>query len=231
MTSPFNGFPPDLFTFLSDLSRNNNREWFNDHKDRYQESIVRPMSLFISNFSERLDCYAPHFIADPRPHNGSMFRIYRDTRFSKNKRPYKENVGCQFRHRLGRGAHAPGFYLHLEPTQVFFGGGIWKPDGPSLAKIRAAIAADHSRWKQITTQHTFKNHFNDLLGESLKRPPRGYAVDHPAINDLKRKSFYAMQQVNPEQALQPMFINVVDQAFKSVSPLMQFLSDALDLPY
>ncbi|WP_434111361.1 TIGR02453 family protein [Methylocaldum sp. GT1TLB] len=111
----FVGFPEDLFRFLEELSMNNNREWFTANKRRYQTSVVAPVSDFIQAMGERLNRISPHFTADPRPNGGSMFRIYRDTRFSHDKRPYKENVGCHFRHVTGKSAHALGFYLHLQP--------------------------------------------------------------------------------------------------------------------
>lgn len=231
MANSFTGFPPDLFAFLDDLSHNNNRQWFTDHKSRYEDSIIRPMGLFISDFGSRLDEFAPQFIADPRRHGGSMFRIYRDTRFARDKRPYKEHVGCQFRHRLGRSAHAPGFYLHLEPAQVFFGAGVWKPDGPSLHRIRTAIAENHDHWLSITTDSQFSRRFNELQGEKLKRPPRGFRADDPAIEDLKYKSFFVLQFTTPDQALLPGFIDTVERSFRTASPLLAFLTDALGLPY
>ena len=111
--SEFNGFPRDFFIFFQDLRKNNNRPWFNDNKNRYYESVVNPISEFIVCIAPRLKKISRHYTADPRPHGGSMFRIYRDTRFSKDKTPYKTHAGVQFRHKAGKGAHAPGFYVHL----------------------------------------------------------------------------------------------------------------------
>lgn len=227
----FTGFPPSLFEFLNELSKNNNRTWFNENKERYKTSIVEPVADFITAMGERLPEISNCFIADPRPSGGSMFRIYRDTRFSNNKKPYKENVGCQFRHYLGKNAHAPGFYVHLEPSRVFFGAGIWKPDGQALDKIRTTIADSPVHWTKTTNDHTFKQRFGGLGGESLVRPPRGYAPDHPCINDLKRKSFIAFQDVDPGIALTPEFIDEVNQAFITAKPFMEFLTFALDLPF
>ncbi len=129
-----------MFNFLADLGSNNNREWFNNNKDRYENFVVEPVTRFIEAVGEFLPTISDAYVADTRRNGGSMFRIYRDTRFSRDKRPYKENVGCQFRHTAGKNAHAPGFYVHLAPAEVFIGGGIWKPDTNSLDKIRNHIA-------------------------------------------------------------------------------------------
>lgn len=227
----FAGFPADFFKFLTDLASNNNRDWFNDNKSRYQASVVEPMGQFIEAMAPRLGAISAHFIADPRPHGGSMFRIYRDTRFSKDKRPYKEHVGCQFRHRMGRDVHAPGFYVHFEPEQILFGGGIWKPDGTTLLKIRSAIVDNPSAWQAAVHEKSFVRRFGELRGERLKRPPRGFDSNHPLIEDLKLKSIFVMQQDTPELACSKRFITAVEKAFTKASPMMSFLAFALDLPY
>ncbi len=130
--SGFPGFPEDFFRFFVDLEQNNERAWFNQNKARYYESVVNPISEFIVAIAPRLQRISPHYIANPKPHGGSMFRIYRDTRFSKDKTPYKTHAGVQFRHEAGKDAHAPGFYVHLAPGEVFFGGGVWMPPNPVL---------------------------------------------------------------------------------------------------
>ena len=133
-------FGPELFRFLRDLVKHNDREWFAKHKARYEEHVRDPMLRFIEDLGPVLQEIAPRFVADPRPVGGSMFRIHRDTRFSKDKSPYKTHVGIRFPHKAGKDVHAPGFYLHLEPGQVFFGCGVWHPDGATLARIRGSIA-------------------------------------------------------------------------------------------
>ena len=226
--SIFTGFPQDLYTFLTDLSRNNNREWFNQNKSRYQESVLEPMRAFIIAMGQPLDAISENFLADERTNGGSMFRIYRDTRFSKDKRPYKENVGCQFRHVAGKSAHAPGFYVHLQPDNVFIGGGIWMPPNPVLDKIRRAIVNKPKDWAEVVK---LKEKFSGDEGESLKRPPTGYEADHPYINDIKRKSFFLMREMDPGQALKPTFIDEAARTFSDISPLMAFITNALKLPY
>ncbi len=227
----FHGFPKMLFKFLDQLAANNNREWFNDNKQRYRDDVVEPVCNFIEVMEPRLHAVSEHFIADPRAHGGSMFRIYRDTRFSKDKRPYKENVGCQFRHEAGKDAHAPGFYVHLGRDEIFFGGGVWLPPNPVLTQIRDAIIEQPERWYAASTDKAIVRRFGGINGDSLKRPPRGYDADHPCIGDLKRKSFYAMQSATKKQAMSPRFIDEVADAFNTLAPLMAFLTNAVKLPF
>ena len=227
----FPGFPKELFTFLDQLAANNNREWFNDNKQRYRDSVVEPVCDFIEAMEPRLLAVSEHFVADPRPHGGSMFRIYRDTRFSKDKCPYKENVGCQFRHEAGKDAHAPGFYVHLGRDEIFFGGGVWLPPNPMLGQIRDAIIEQPERWLAVSADSTIIKRFGGINGDSLKRPPRGYDADHPNIEDLKRKSFYAMRTATKKQAMSPRFIDEVADAFRTLSSLMAFLTNAVKLPF
>ena len=143
-------FGPELFSFLTDLRANNDREWFAANKDRYERDLLEPSLAFIEDFAPRLDKISPHFRADARPSGGSLFRIYRDTRFSKDKSPYKTNLGIHFRHERAKDAHAPGYYLHIGPGEVFAGGGIWHPGTEGATRIREAIVADSERWRRAT---------------------------------------------------------------------------------
>jgi uncharacterized protein (TIGR02453 family) len=232
MPTAFKGFPKDLFTFLQELARNNNREWFYANKIRYHESVVEPMSEFIQAMSYRFDKMAIRFVADPRPQGGSMFRIYRDTRFSKDKRPYKQHVACHFRHEAGKDAHAPGFYVHLEPGAVFFGGGVWMPPNPVLEKIRNTIVENPNAWKRIIKNPTFKKRFGGIEDSgSLQRVPRGFDKHHPFAEDLKRKSYFVTQDADPLLAMTPKFITEVERAFHAAAPLMKYLLFAMGLPF
>jgi uncharacterized protein (TIGR02453 family) len=231
VTANFDGFPSDLFRFLQDLSKNNNRDWFNSNKDRYVESVAEPVQAFINAMRPRLEKISPYYVADSRRNGGSMFRIYRDTRFSKNKDPYKENVGCQFRHEAGKDAHAAGFYVHLANEQIFFGGGVWTPPNDVLTKIRDAIVDDPTRWRKITRSKSFLASFDGVRGDGLKRPPRGYDPEHSLIEDLKRKTFYVMKPGTKDLVQSRGFIDEVTRTFKAASPFMKFVADALKLPY
>jgi uncharacterized protein (TIGR02453 family) len=194
--------------------------------------VVEPVLRFIEAVGvEVLPAISRSFVADPRKSGGSMFRIVRDTRFSHDKRPYKENVACQFRHVLGRDVHAPGFYVHLEPGRVFIGAGSWQPARPALEQIRAAIAARPAAWSRAIGDPALSRYFGGIEGESLKRPPRGVDPDHPHIADLKRKSHYVLKDVAPSRALRPAFLDDVEETFTQASPLMRFLAEAVGIPY
>jgi len=185
-------FQPDLFTFLRQLKRHNDREWFAKNKERYQQVVVEPAMEFISGFAPHLAKLSIHFVADARPTRGSLFRIYRDTRFSSDKIPYKTHIGIHFSHESGKDAHAPVFYLHLEPDGCFAAAGVWHPDNRALTKIRTAIVAQPEQWKKATRKL-------ELEGESLTRPPKGFDPNHPFIEDLKRKDFVASVALTEEQ--------------------------------
>lgn len=231
MSHQFKGFDPDLMLFLTELSQNNNRQWFEENKTRYRERIQIPMSHFIMAFAPRLEKISPCFVADPRLQGGSMFRIYRDARFSHNKTPYKTNVGCQFRHDAGKNVHAPGFYFHIEPGEIFIGGGIYKPDSEALFKIRTAIAEKASKWQNIVYEKEFVSRFGEIYGESLKTSPKGFSAQHPCIEHLKKKTWFVTQALNEEDLYSPDLIHKVETVFNAAGPLMQFLTNALDLPY
>ena len=219
-----------FFRFLQDLKKNNQREWFHANKQRYEDEVRDPAQRFISDFGPKLRKISPHFIADPRPSGGSMFRIYRDTRFAKDKTPYKTHVGIQFRHKQGKDVHAPGFYLHLDPEGCFAGVGIWHPDSSALAGIRAAIDEQPRRWKQISGSKRFSDTFQ-LAGDSLKRAPKGYDPDHPMIDDLKRKDFIGVADFGAKTAGDPDFLLEYSKLCRKGGPLVEFLCDAVDVPF
>jgi len=149
-------FQFELFTFLRQLKRHNNREWFTQNKPRYQSLVVEPAMQFISAFAPHLAKLSPHFVADARPTRGSLFRIYRDTRFSADKIPYKTHIGIHFSHDAGKNIHAPVFYLHLEPDGCFVACGVWHPDTHALTKIRTAIVAQPEQWKKSSASWSLK---------------------------------------------------------------------------
>jgi len=227
----FGGFDKDFFSFFHGLKANNDRAWFEANKPRFREDVQGPMSDFIAAMAPHLGKLSKHFVADPRPNGGSMFRIYRDVRFSKDKRPYKEHAACQFRHRLGRDVHAPGFYVHLAPDEVFFGGGMWMPDPDALLKIRQRIAERPADWKKAVSDNRFVQAFGGIEGEQLTRPPKGFDPAHPFIADIRRKSFVAGVDSSAKAAQSPAFVEDVAQAFRALTPLMRFLCAALVVPY
>jgi uncharacterized protein (TIGR02453 family) len=224
------GFSNGTFAFLRDLAKNNDREWFQANKTRFEEVVKEPALRFIVEFGPHLQKISPHFRADPRGNGGSLFRIYRDTRFSKDKSPYKTHTGIQFRHEAGKDAHTPGYYLHIEPGSCFFGVGIWRPDGPALKKIREGMVEDVSGWKRVTRGKAFKDRL-ELAGESLKRPPRGFDPEHAVVEDLKRKDFIAVASLTQTSLTNPDFMKVFIKLCKAGTPLMTFLCKTLEVQF
>ena len=209
-------FSRSLFGFLEELRCNNRREWFEANRARYERDVREPMLAFITDFAPRLRKISPKLIADPRPSGGSMFRIYRDVRFSPDKKPYK--------------THAPGFYVHLEPSGVFAAAGIWHPDPATLATIRDFIVNHPAQWKKAINDAKFRQ-LCALEGDMLSRPPKGYDPRHPLIDDLKRKDFIAVTNLDLTDALSPLFIDRFTAACIASSPLMRFLTKALGLQF
>jgi len=223
-------FGPELFSFLEDLRANNNREWFAANKHRYENHLLEPALAFIDAFAPRLAKISPHFRADARPSGGSLFRIYRDTRFAKDKSPYKTNLGIHFRHERAKDAHAPGYYLHIGPGEAFAGGGLWHPSTDAATRIREAIVADPQRWKQATRSGAFAKRM-ELGGDSLKRVPSWADAEHELADDLKRKDFFGSARLSGSDVVAPGFVDEYARICRAAAPLMQFLCDAVDVPY
>jgi uncharacterized protein (TIGR02453 family) len=212
-------FDKGLFTFLNGLKRNNKRAWFQAHKDSFEADVKEPFLDFISDVGPQLRKISPNLLADPRPVGGSLFRIYRDVRFSRDKSPYKTHAGAHFQ-LGGKGVHGPGYYLHLEPGQCFVAGGMWMPDPKALQMIRDRIASKPAEWKKArgTLDHP---------ENSLKRPPRGFDPDHPMIEDIKRKSFTASKTLADKQVTSADFMKTFVGACREISPMMKFLASAV----
>lgn len=230
MAARYASFGPETIRFLKQLSANNNREWFKENKSRYEEDVLDVALRFIQSMQDPLADIAPHFTASPTRMGGSLMRVYRDTRFSKNKTPYKTNIGIQFRHEQAKDVHSPGYYVHIDPEQVFVGVGMWRPDPDSLRGIRERIAAKPAEWKRVTGDRSFKRQFK-LGGESLQRPPRGFDKDHECIDDIRRKSFIAVRELEVKDCLKPQFQRTVESSFKTAEPYMRFLCKAVGVRF
>ena len=224
------GFEQASIEFLEQLAGNNNREWFNENKARYEEQVLDVALRFIESMQEPLAQFAPHFTAIPQRVGGSLMRVYRDTRFSKNKLPYKTNIGIQFRHERAKDVHSPGYYVHVDPEQVFLGVGMWRPESDALLAIRQRIAARPAEWKDALGDPKFRRHF-ELGGESLSRPPRGFDKDHELIEDIKRKSFIAVRNLDVGDSVSPQFQRKVETSFSAAEPFMRFLCKAVGVPF
>lgn len=223
-------FTDKTFAFLSALAANNSREWFEEHKEEYEITVRTPALAFIGDIAAELAAISPHFLALPRKVGGSLMRVHRDARFSRDKRPYKTNIGIHFRHEVGKDVHAPGYYLHIDPDDCFVGAGIWRPDSTALGKIRDAIVANDKAWLAARDDTAFKKSFT-LSGETLRNPPHGYAKDHPLIDDLKRKDFIAAASLGRREITARNFRSRVADHFEEATPYMHFLCKALELRF
>jgi uncharacterized protein (TIGR02453 family) len=229
-TRAFQAFEPPLLTFLGELEENNDRDWFGANKHRYESDVLQPALQFIAAMAPRLETISKNFLALPQRTGGSLMRIHRDVRFSGDKRPYKTNVGIQFRHVMGKDVHAPGFYFHMEPGVVFVGAGLWRPEPEPLAQIRDAIVAKPERWRKICADSDFADDW-ELGGDSLMRPPRGYAPDHPLIEDLKRRDFIAAKNLTAREIYRRGLPDRLTASFAATRRFMQFLCDAVGVPF
>jgi uncharacterized protein (TIGR02453 family) len=228
MTNPY--FTQQGMIFLEKLTRHNDRDWFQQHKSEYEDNVRTPALNFIDDIKNELAHISPHFLAVAKKAGGSLMRVHRDVRFSKDKSPYKTNIGIQFRHEVGKDVHAPGFYLHVQPDECFIGVGIWRPDSTALSKIRDAIIERDKAWLAAINNRTFKQNFN-IGGDSLKTAPRGYDKTHPLIEDLKRKDFIAISPLDEKTVFSKDIKQHVLKKFSQADDYMQFLCKALSLRY
>ncbi len=223
-------FTPALFAFLRDLAQHNDRAWFQENKQRYVDDVQEPALAFIADFAEPLRRISPHFRADARVQGGSLFRIYRDTRFSKDKTPFKTNTGVHFRHERAKDVHAPGYYLHLEPGGCYAGVGLWLPEAAVARQIRQAIVDDPDGWRRATRSRPFTEVW-ELAGDSLRRPPRGFDPDHRFVEDLKRRSFIATCRLTQREVTSSGFSDALARRFRAATPFMRFLCRAIDVEF
>ncbi|MCI0524075.1 MAG: TIGR02453 family protein [Acidobacteria bacterium] len=222
-------FTPQFFDFLRELKANNRKEWFDENKDRYVADVRDPLLAFIAAFRPRLLEINSNLVADPKPSGGSMFRIYRDTRFSKNKEPYKTQASAFFSHQTG-GKEGPGIYLHLDPESCFIGIGLWRPAPVTRTKVTDAIAAKPDAWRDATSGKEFRKLLK-MEGESMTKLPKQYDPQHPFAEDLKRKDFIVVAYFSEKQACARDFIDRVDNLSRAAAPYLGFVIKAVGLKW
>ncbi|MYD74230.1 MAG: DUF2461 domain-containing protein [Chloroflexi bacterium] len=224
-------FSEELIDFLVGLSANNEREWFNARKDVYETVLREPALEYIRQVGGPLADISPHIRASDRKQGGSLMRIYRDVRFSRDKSPYKTNVGIQFRHESGKDVHAPGYYVHISIEECFIGAGSWMPDRDALLAYRRAVSERPNEWlalKQMTESGEWSI---DGHHDMLKRPPRGFSADDPMIEDIKRKHFIVTHRMDIDDVTAPDFVDYTVDRFKESREWMAFLAKAIGLPF
>lgn len=225
----FAGFDADLFVFLRELTFNNEREWFESQRERYERSVRQPALAFLTAVGPEVQRVLPSFVADPRPVGGSLMRIHRDVRFASDKSPYKTNIGMHIRHVVGKDIHAPGVYVHLDADECFLGVGLWHPEGEVLAAVRRRIVERPSAWTAARNASAFRNAWK-LHGDSLVRVPKGFDPAHPHADDLRRKDHLALSPLTFDEVRSAGLPKLVSKRLDAARSYVQFLCDALDLP-
>jgi len=220
---------PRTFAFLRELAAHNERAWFEANKQRYLDDVRDPLLRFVSDFAPRLAKITKHLVADPRPVGGSLFRIHRDTRFARDKSPYKTHAGVAFRHAAGRDVHGPVLYLHVEPGNVFAAAGMWHPPAEAVRAVRAAILERPDDWRRATCGARGAKLDDDP--HALKRPPRGVDPAHELVDDLRRTSFTSSTAFGQKEACAADFPARFAQACRRKAPLVEFLAGAVGLPF
>jgi len=224
-------FSRRTFKFLADLEKNNNRDWFQANKERYEKDARDPFLAFIRAMQPRLGKISKHLQASDKKVGGAMMRLNRDVRFSKDKRPYSPRLGARFLHAKAQKGAAPGYFIRIEPGGCTLGTGIWQPDTKFVGRIRDHIVVQPKAWTSATSAKAFRTTFGELQGESLKRPPRGYDADHPLVEDLKRKDFVAFCEWKTTPVTKADFPDAVAKAYASSNKFMAFLCEALEMRF
>ena len=220
---PFEGFPREGIEFLRKLKRNNDRRWFGTHRTQYEEFVKLPMQSLIAALALKMHDYAPEYDTDPKR---AMFRIYRDTRFSRDKTPYKTHVAANFAPK-GMSKGDGGLYVHIEPGEIYIGGGIYMPSSDQLKKIRGAIATRSEEFLGIVNHRAFRRTYESISGERLTRVPQGFDRDHPMKEYLVLKQFYAGASLDESLCFTSAFISIVHTHFRIILPLVEFLNSAI----
>ena len=220
----FSGFPKEGLQFLRNLKKNNDRDWFQAHKSVYEGAVKGPMTELVLALGEDFEEFAPAYLTDPKK---AIYRIYRDTRFSNDKTPYKTHVAASFNHKALVKHAAAGFYFHLSPEEILLGGGVYMPGSAELLAIRRHISADPEAYRAVVSNRTFKRYFGEVTGERLSRPPKGFLADDPAIETLKQKQFLAMENLDPELALSAKLLPELSKRFKALAPFIDHLNQPL----
>ncbi len=217
-------FTPRALTFLRGLKRHNDRTWFAEHRDAYERDVRQPMIALVERLAADLRPFAPELVASAR---GSLYRIYRDTRFSPNKLPFKTQAGAIFPHRDLPRHRGASLYLEIGPDGAMIVGGVYMPEPPDLHALREHLSANFGQFRALVESPGFKRNVGAVSGDSLKRVPRGYPPDHPAAEYLKLKQFVFGKDYPAAFAVSPAFYDTVVRQFRRMAPLIAFLNEPL----
>jgi len=224
MKTKFPGFAPEALAFLRELKQNNDREWFTPRKQIYEEQVRLPMIELVRAIHGEMLRFAPQYVGEPAK---CVFRIYRDTRFSKNKIPYKTNVAASFRHARAGKHEGAGYYFSVSPDEIEVGGGIYMPAPETLLAVRRYISENHEEFRKTFETPKLKKLMGELYGESAARAPKGFDPEHPAIDLIKRKQFCLFTSLDAKIATTPKICTEVVKRFEAIAPFLEFLNAPL----
>jgi uncharacterized protein (TIGR02453 family) len=223
VSTRFPGFPPEALDFFRELRNNNNRDWFQPRKALFEEQVKRPMHGLVEALNRALAGFAPEYVTDPVK---AVYRIYRDTRFSPDKTPYKDHIAASFRRRGPARGEGGGFYVAVSDKEAAIGGGVYAPEPEMLLAVRQHIGARHEEMRSILRAAAVRRLLGEVQGEKLTRVPKGFAADHPAADLLRFKSFVLYVTLPPELAATPQFYDEILKRFRAMTPFLQFLAAA-----
>lgn len=224
MKSTFKGFSEKMPQFFRELRENNDRDWFEAHKDVYLECVKGPMEDLTARVMAEVSLFAPEFAGAPKK---AIFRIYRDTRFSNDKTPYKTHTGALLRHPDLPKNESAGFYFAVSDKCVEVAGGSYMAGPEQMRLVRAHIAENAKQFEKLVTGRAVVSLAGPLQGEKLSRPPKGYSVDTPGVEYLKMKQWYHYAELAPENAMSEEIVGEIVSHFKKTLPLLQFLNEPL----
>jgi uncharacterized protein (TIGR02453 family) len=223
-------FTPRLFSFLRELAAHNDRDWFAQHNDEYEAHLRERALRFIADAGPVVTAVSPHFVAEASKVGGSLLRIQRDTRFTPDKSPYRTYLGLHFRHEQWKDRATPRIYMALRPRGSYLGVGTWRPDSATAAAIRRAIVSRADVWREAAHSDVFHQTFT-LVGDELKRPPRGFDPSHPLIDDLRRKDFAGVSPLTQTDVTSEGFLELFADRCRRATPLLEFLCRATGVPF
>ncbi len=224
-------FSDASFRFLRGLARHNEKAWFEAHRADYEAHVRQPFLRLITDLQPVLATVSPHFRADPRTVGGSLFRIYRDARFSNDKSPYKSWQGARLFHERRREVPAPSFYIHLQPGESFVGAGLWHPEPDTQRKVRQFILDNPSAWKRVAHDPKLRRRFDLDDSEVLARAPRGFPADFEFIDDLKHRNWVFWRPLDDALMTGPRLRRTIEADLAALGPFVDYLCAALDLEF
>jgi uncharacterized protein (TIGR02453 family) len=219
---PFDGFPTDAIRFLRELKKNNDRDWFNENKSRFETSVKEPMLQLLAALAVRMKGVHPEIELEPKK---AMYRIYRDVRFSKDKAPYKTWIAAAFTYQGFDRKQDAAFYFHITPEEVGVGGGLYAPAGDRLKNLRAAIDADAAELRGILKEKKFKKSFGELTGEELQRIPQGFDKEHPDADLLRKKQFLCWKALPTSVIRKAEFLDELAEDFAAMAAFVRYLAE------